>query len=306
MPRSPGRDQSAAMERLVRIVAVLSEAGKDGVPIDHLVGVGQYGAGDIADQRTQLQRDIKVLAGVGLRITNQTPAGESARYVLQAVDNRLTVRLTPAQLAALQRAAIAVDRAELARPLGLSVSDPPSQPGPVIKPAAPLPYMDLVVSGVQRLCRIRFDYKSRPRVVHGQAVTPQDGNWYLTGREDGSEITKHFSIARMTNVELDPPGTAQPAQVQERPALDPLQWEVDKPIDITTSCAREHRPDVERLLGPPATVTEHDGQLRLTHRVTHRLAFRHRVYELGTRVRVLGPPDFLDELGSALKQVASR
>jgi WYL domain len=53
---------------------------------------------------------------------------------------------------------------------------------------------------------------------------------------------------------------------------------------------------VESRLGAVASRTDAEDRVTLTIPVTHRAAFRHRLYELGTRVRVLGPEDVRGEI----------
>jgi hypothetical protein len=54
---------------------------------------------------------------------------------------------------------------------------------------------------------------------------------------------------------------------------------------------------VENLLGAAASVAEGEGgELLLGYRVTNRRVLRNRVYELGTRVRVVSPAAVRDEI----------
>ena len=66
----------------------------------------------------------------------------------------------------------------------------------------------------------------------------------------------------------------------------------------------EHRPHVEGLLGAAATARESDDEVVLTIPVTHRRAFRRRLYELGSRVVLLGPEEVRAEVRSELEAVA--
>ncbi len=53
----------------------------------------------------------------------------------------------------------------------------------------------------------------------------------------------------------------------------------------------------------PSRESEHDGVLDLTYTVTNRAAFRARIYMLGTRVSVVGPDEFRDEVLGELRQL---
>ena len=65
--------------------------------------MGEYGD---ADPATQLGKDLKRLRQQGWQIDNVAGKGEPAVYRMIAGDNRLRLKLTPGQLAALQRAVI--------------------------------------------------------------------------------------------------------------------------------------------------------------------------------------------------------
>jgi hypothetical protein len=105
----------------------------------------------------------------------------------------------------------------------------------------------------------------------------------------------------MSAVSLDAPGTAEVVDEPARPSLDPLSWRQDPPTDVVVEVPAEHRLLVENLLGQAADVAEDAGTLRMTYVVTNRAVFRWRLYELGTRVRVLGPPDVRRELLAELE-----
>ena len=106
----PGRDQVTPMRRLVRIMAVLDKAGHTGASAKRLIELGEYGAADAA---TQLGKDLKRLVQQGWQIDNIAGKGEPAVYRMTAGDNRLRLKLTPGQLAALQRAVILSRREDI-------------------------------------------------------------------------------------------------------------------------------------------------------------------------------------------------
>jgi predicted DNA-binding transcriptional regulator YafY len=127
--------------------------------------------------------------------------------------------------------------------------------------------------------------------------------WYLTGREDGQDVTKEFVVARMSDVLLDNPGTASPVADSTRPSLDPLSWLEDEPRDVTLEVDAQHLPMAEGLLGAPASLDHSDTVAHATWTVTNRDVFRWRVYELGTRVRVASPPELRQEIEAELQAI---
>ncbi|WP_205471075.1 YafY family protein [Nocardioides sp. SYSU D00038] len=298
-----GRDQLKPMTRLVRIMAVLEQAGPAGATRDRLVAVADYGD---ADPGTQLAKDLKHLREQGWQIDNVAGPGEPARYRMVSGDNRLRLRLSPAQVAALQRAVALADRADLATALGVEPASLPVEVTSKVVPHVDSSALSRALQAVQHGSRIRFSYKGTDRLVHPATVSFQSHQWYLSGVEEGDTRVKHFAVNRMGGPALDPPGSAAPAPQVGRPALHPLLWEVDEPAAVVLRVPADFVPDVERwLLTCDTAMADPDaGTVELTYTVTHRAAFRARVYVLGTRVAVVGPDDFRAELLAELRELA--
>lgn len=291
-----GGKQRAPMERLVRLAAVLQRAGKRGVPAPDLLEIAGF---DGEDPVSQLGREFRHLRALGWQIDNIGGDGDTGVYRMVTVDNRLRVKLTPAQQAALLRAVLLANRDDLVERLGLSDAE---RPADVV--AATATEADQELSLVTQALRLgsvlRFRYGGSSRVVHPESVRTQNGTWYLRGREEGGEIVKWFVVSRMSEVTADAAGSAVRPEFARRSGLDPMTWEIDPPVEVRLRAAAEYVPDVERRLGEPAATREVDGGAELDYVVTHRAALRSRLYELGPRVEVLGPDDvraeMLDEL----------
>jgi predicted DNA-binding transcriptional regulator YafY len=288
------------MARLARLVAVLTRSER-GVPVEDILTHVLPGEGDPDSKKKALTRDIDHLNALGYDVRNVAEHGASAVYRLRALDNRLRVALTPRQRGELARAALATQQAELLRHLD---ADAPVRPTRSDGTVAHLPQMDLVLRAAQRHCLLDFEYKGEPRHVHPVAVHSGPSGWYLRGREEGSEIVKEFVVGRMSDVRIGAPGSAEVVAQAERRSLDPLSWQIDPPVEADLEVAAEHRSLVENLLGTPASATGEDP-VRLTYVVTHRDVFRWRVYELGTRVRVLGPTELRETMLAELRAAAA-
>ena len=298
MAPAPGRDQSAPMERLVRLIGALTQhAGGASLQV-MLTALGSEEATAEA-RRRMLTRDIDQLNLLGYDVRNVADVGTDGVYVMRARDNRLQVSLTPEQRGELLRAALAAGL----EGLGAHLGDDESAARATARTASTAPHLDLVQRATTRHCRVRFTYKGEQRLVHPAQVHSGPSGWYLRGREEGGDppqLVKEFVVSRMSDVSLDDPGSADVLDEVARPTMDPLSWREDPPTEVVVEVAPEHRVLVENLLGAPASATEAAGGLLMTYVVTNRAVFRWRVYELGTRLRVVSPDDvraeMLDEL----------
>ncbi|RJS46463.1 WYL domain-containing protein [Nocardioides cavernaquae] len=297
-----GRDQRGPMERLVGLAALLRHAGPAGEPAANLLAWA--GWHDAKDGISQLQREFRHLNSLGWRIENIGPVGEGAIYRMTTVDNRLKIRLTPEQQTALRRAVLLVDREDLAQRLDLKGDSRPSSITAVIDDAGHDHSLATVIGGLRNQAIIRFRYNGSVRVVHPDSVRTQQTRWYLFGREGDGEKVKAFVISRMSDVHTDPPGTAQRHPDPRRTGLHPMSWEVDPPVEVTLSSPDEYVADVRRWLSAPTKETSDGTTTELVYRVTNRSALRARIYQLGTRVRIVGPADVRDELIDELQMMA--
>ena len=225
MPRPPGRDQTGPMERLVRLIGALNQH-RNGTPVDLLLKVVAPDAVGDEARRRMLSRDLDHLNNLGYDIRNVAEQGSDGKYVMRARDNRLQVHLSAEQRGELLRAAIAAGLEGMAGHLDTDASARATAPA-----SAPAD-LDLVQRGTTRHCLVRFTYKGEPRVVHPVRVHSGPSGWYLTGREVGGEQVKEFVVSRMSDIELDPPGSAETGGEPVRRSLDPLTWEVDPPTDV--------------------------------------------------------------------------
>ncbi|MBF4765014.1 WYL domain-containing protein [Nocardioides islandensis] len=288
------------MTRLVRLMAKLHNAAPAGVFRDELISIAGYGE---SDPGTQLTKDLNHLRQQGWQIDNISPAGTDACYRMVSRDNRLWLRLTAAQRDALQRAIILANRTDIAQRLGVTTASLPEGLGSAVIPTEETAELTLALQSLRLQSPVRFRYKGTMRTVHPVAVRFQHVQWYLSGVEAGGVDVKHFAIGRMSDVSLGPPGEGRADAEVRRLQLHPLLWEVDEPREVTLATAPDHVPDVVRWLQEPASRFERGGLVEMTYVVTNHRAFRARVYVLGTRVRVVAPDEFREELLAELRDL---
>lgn len=304
-----GRDQLGPLERLTRLLLALEAGEPTGRSAEQLIAVGDYGAASEIDAARQLHRDLTALQKIGWDIRNTAGSGELGVYRLHSRDTRLRVSLSPEHQVQLVRAALVAGDTAFRDRLG----DPPTEPddpGPVRSRDPHRPghdALDKAAYAVEHRCLLRFTYKQKPRVVHPHLVHPGASGWYLVGREEASAddaaITKRFVTDRMSDVTVDPPGTATVAADESYDELNPLTWHPDPAVEVVVETEVQHEPHVTMMLGEPVQRELTDATVRLTVPVTHRAAFRARVYELGRRVRVVAPDEVRDEIVAELRRI---
>lgn len=318
MVNGPGRDQREPMERLVRIAAVLRANSEYGVDGDRLAQLAGFTG---ADPGSQLKRELRYLERQGWQIDNIGEPGGTAVYRMTTVDNRLRVRLTPGQQAALRRAVLLADRRDLVQRLGLPESSKPSDVDAQVPAAAAAgdERLSHVVRAVRDRCVLRFGYKGTTRDVHPESLRTQNGTWYLRGVEDadlsegaagtGPEgaVVKAFVVGRMKDPEVGAPGSARALPAVRHTGLHPMTWQIDPPVEVTLQTTSDFEPDVRRWLGDPLSVEPAPGEdeaVLIRYLVTHRAALRARLNELGRRVRIVGPEDVRAEVVAELAAAA--
>lgn len=282
MAKAAGRDQIGPMERLFRLLICLSDGGDRGVSVQKLLKVA--GLDEVTDaNKAQLRRVLRHLADGGWDIVNQAEEGTDGRYVLRARDNRLALLLTPGERAALQQALADVDA---------DVPEPPEFLGDLQRAA-------------ERHCLTHFTYKGVRRHVHPYTLHSGPSGWVLRGRETTSEIVKEFVVSRMADdVDIDQPGSAEVVHTVPHHGFDPMDWDLDPPVDVIVATEPGNLTEVHRVLSGAAVVGQDGDQLLLSRRVTNRAAFWSRLYELGVRVRVVGPPELRAEVVDDLRAIA--
>lgn len=286
-----------AVERLFRLVVKLAEAGRDGLSAERLIRVAGFDPA-AKDPGSQLTREFRHLRAAGWQIDNVAEDGGDGHYVLLNMDHRLRLRLSPQQQAALRRAALLADRQDLADRLDRPAApDQAGAPVPLSIRTRAAEELETVLSALTGHRLLEFRYKNRARTAHPARVEVSHGNWYLHAQETEGGTVKRFRVDRMSEVRAQAPGTAR-VLTAPRHSLQPLSWEKDPPVTVEVRTQQEFLPEMTRWLGEPAGVGAPDvrGRVVLRYVVTHREGLRSRIYELGTRVEVLGPPEIRADL----------
>ncbi len=283
-----GRPGGEAVSRLITLLRHLAAAGPRGLSAPELVDLGGYPTEREGVGEASLLRDLKRLASAGWEYERVSGEGEVARYVLQRRNLADQVGLAPAERSVLE--ALLEYRAEHPLP------EPGARDVPVV--------IRKLAQAVDHHCVVAMRYRERHRQVEPIRLHTTPAAWWLRARDDDGHC-KWFRLDRMSEVELDIPGSAS-AHIVDDPgsSLNPHTWVEDPPTETTLEVGREHLPMVVSTF-PDAVVDPAEGDPVTVHVVvTNRAALFLWLVEMGTRVRLVGPDEVRDQLLDRLREVA--
>jgi len=286
--RQPGRDQGKAMQRHVRLLTRLAQAKPGWVNRDTMMVELDYPQ---ASARDAIARDIRLLRDRGWAIETRGDGKEMAHRLLDQ-DPRLSTSLTEGQIRELSRAVTAAGRSP--EELGLPKHPSTTVPAPIDANLQVALDVEEVLHALKHRCLVHFTYKDIPRTVHVDEVRRTGtGRWRIIAREDG--VQKFFRIDRIQDLRIGAPGSASPAQRVAKDS-DPLSIPDGDPIVAVVATDPEHEDRVVRELGHPLSRNQTDDEVELSIPVTNRWLWRRRLYQLGTRARLVGPEELRTEV----------
>ena len=287
---APRTRREPPVARLLRLLRALAAGdATQGVAAPVLVSLGGYPAEDRDAAMTQLQRDIRRLGTAGWQIENVAQWGSIARYVLHPNDLAERAGLAPGEQSALEAALAAMGEHVVEE---VSVLAPP-----VIAP---------IRHALEGHCVIEMTYDGKLRRVHPMRLHNPPGRWLLRATDEYDDVAKWFLLNKIENLSLDDPGTARAGIEDPDDSLDPHRWIVDPPVIAELLVEPEHVVHVRQTLDLPINVDggEDAGQCSVTLEVTNRRALFDWLVTMGTRVRLVGPPELLEEFLGRLEAVA--
>ena len=290
-----GRSNAQLLARSGRIIALL-RAHPAGLTTQELRESVGYGPTGRASQMRTLNRDLAFLQEAGWRIDTVLDGHNPARRVLRNVDNRFATMFTPDERAQLARAA-ACAGPEIATALGEDLGAPPTGAPPFL-----LAHQDgyrrlaLCQAAAADRCQLAFDYAGRRRITSPVTVVLAT-NWYLRALDHGHQERpeyKTFAIDRMRNLKMGPPGSASPVAESEagKPVIDPMAVRRHPPVEVVLSTDQDNLADVVDALGRGGYAQQpgsEPGSVIITVAITNLDALPGRLFELGLRVRLVGP-----------------
>lgn len=292
MARKRGRPADAQHRRMRVILGALATRGQLGVTRERL----EREIGDVPDPRQYVKRDIRKLRDAGWDIRS-VKRDDGDYYVLRVVDVRLRRAFPKDERAELLRAAQDAGLGQLYEDLGRTKDGTPAEVDPRIGD---------VQSAITLRCLLRFVYKHKARVVDPYILSRKNKGWLLTGLEVGSGVEKNFYVHDMGDLDVDLPGTAGVAPDDlSSVELNAVKWQVHEPIEAVVETHRQWADEVARQLGESTTISPgpDEDTVRLTLQVTHTAAFLARLFNLETRVRLVGGDAMRDAARARLLDV---
>jgi predicted DNA-binding transcriptional regulator YafY len=267
-------------------------------------------AGDGEAARQLFERDKRMLKSVGVPVaTLAAPGAEGPRYTVDRAEYDLpALDLTPEEQAALSLAATMVDfeagwEDGAVRKLG----GPGAVPAPVVASLPADDHLPALHAALRRRHPVRFGYRGRPRLVHGQGFLFREGHWYLVAEDEG--VRKTFRVDRIEGtVEVDDRTTYEIAdRVRPADALprDPLEIGGDTRIEARVRIAGPPARREARRRPEGAVWSADESAVELLVPVTNRDAFRSWLLGLRDHAEVLGPPELRDEIVDWLRAVTA-
>jgi predicted DNA-binding transcriptional regulator YafY len=248
------------------------------------------------DPSRALKRDLANLRRAGWDIRTVERGGQWV-YVLHVVDPRVRRNFSDAERAQLLRAAQTAGLGQLYEDLDPRGAD--GTAGPVDE------VLGLAQEAVASRCLVRFEYKHKSRTAHPYTLNRRDKGWLLRARETSGDVVKNFYVDQVQNLELDAPGTAE-AVPDDLPqmVLDPMRWQVHPVVPVVVETAGADVAEVVQQLGSNGhRVLQEDGRTLVEVDVTNTEGFLPRLFEMGTRVRLVGPDEVRRAAAEQLRAV---
>lgn len=281
-----GRPAAAQHRRLARLLAALSQRTA-GLPRRRLMRT--MGLPDDANGVRIFRRDLRTLTDRGWDIRS-IRVGDEHRYRLHVIDNRIRSAFSDAERSQLLRVARRAGLGGLYDDLEQDATDGPFAAG-ALAPGD----VETARYAVARRCLLRFVYHGKDRLVHPYQVVPTQDRWLLRARGVGEEVVKKFFVDEMVGVQPEVPGSADHGDIpMSEGSRDPVLFRAHDTVEVVLSAEAADLPDVVAALGTGgfdvADSPAPDGRVTVTVRTTHLTGLLMRMFELGPRVRLEGPP----------------
>jgi proteasome accessory factor B len=277
---------------------------------DEIVQRAELYAGRDETSRKSFERDKASLRSLGIEIATEIDEGDRGatrykidpeEYFLPDLDLSETERMALQFGASMVRLDAAWDEAAV---LKIGDSKPLSLPS-VVAEMPSLDALPILHSAMQSRSRVKLTYSGRARSIAGYGLFYREGNWYLSGEDEGA--TKVFRVDR---IDGDVQAGA-PASYELPENFDPSAQMPSDPLLIGAGDQTVARvlvdsvmaPRVERLRGGGVVERCDDGGVVIEVPVRNRDAFRSWVLGLRDHALVLEPADLVADVVAWLESM---
>ena len=280
------------------------------VTFDNIVGQTSLYRDRGESSRKSFERDKSLLRQLGIEITTEIDGSSGATtYTIKPEDYFLPdLDLTESEKVALQLAASVVrldeawDEQAVAK-LGGEGATPPL----VVAEIPSLEALPVLHGAMRAKKSVRFSYSGRSRLFDCYSVFYRDGNWYMTGNDDGT--VKTFRVDRiegvvepLAGISYEVPADFDPSATMPR---DPLLIGGDEPIEARVWIDSALAGRIVRQRGADNVVDKNDdGSVVVNVPVTNRDAFRSWILGLREHAVVLSPDDLRADVVDWLRRLA--
>jgi predicted DNA-binding transcriptional regulator YafY len=315
------RGDDATRQCLI-VLQTLAAASPADVATEVLLERAGYTAPDPESRRRALRRHVAALRDAGHDIEPVGEPGFTGGYRMTARDPVLHEALDDGERRALVEAMVAVRLGHLAEALGERATGTPGADATQVRVEVPAA-VGVISDAVRRRAVLTFGYNGRPRAVHPYRLVSRSHEWQLDAFEPAAGKVKTFVLGRMDDVAAGGADGAYPPPPRLQISGDPIDWEIDPPVDAAVRVTAVHRAEALSTLGRlvderpvtgdgaplapgtggPAPDQASDAVL-LSFRVTNWYVFQARLLALGPRATLVAPPALRSRLLQHLRTLA--
>ncbi len=307
-------EQIDKVERLTNLVLLLLSAKRPLTLNQICDSVAGYPGDDKPEARRQaFERDKRILREEGVVISvEEPPDGGQAGYLIKDSDYYLPdLALSPSEQAAVGVAVASFHIRNFSPTQALSKLGFGGHANAAFLATLPSsPWLAAMNSAVTERRVAKFNYREESREIEPYRLLLKGGYWYVIGRDCKSASIRTFRLDRIdADVTLGPEGAfAVPQGSEEKMDLTSEPWRIGG--DGETEAIVEADSHMSALLEPLMSAggiledaNEQNGKVRVAISVSNRQAFVAWVLSLSPAVKLVGPPDLVDELVGWLEKM---
>ncbi len=166
--------------------------------------------------------------------------------------------------------------------------------------------MRTLYDAIDQRREVAFVHLGKRRRIQPYALRHGEGSWWVDGLDIDADGPRSFPVAHVEQPDVGPPNAYERPRWTRPPTNDPLTWRRSVPTQVTLEVEAEFAPDARAAFAPIIIDDAGTEPVRLVVDVVHRAAFRAALYQLAGSVRVVAPPEVVEEERGWLEQQVGR